>query len=683
MSPIHECQYLPLVTLINLIIYININLELIGFSMCSLSLQTKLKESNMDTQKLPGDLSLPSSKEDIQKLKDIENSKSWKYSVEDFFRTPDKTGFQISPDGEYYSYLAPYERRKNIFIQKIGEEKTIRITSETERDIDGYFWANKDRLVYIKDNGGDENFQLFATNKDGTNSKQLTPFEGVRIEIIDDLEDIEDELIIGMNKNNPMLFEPYRININSGEYKQLAINDNPMKPISSWMTDHEGRLRIAIRMVDGTNTTLMYRKNENDEFKDVITTDFKEQVSPLIFDFDEKELVYTSSNLNRDKAVIIGFDMATGNEIGDVIFAHAEVDVSNLGYSRKRRVLTSVSYTTDKTHYHFLDEEFENLMSKLEKELGNYEIVVVSHDKAETKFIIRTYSDKSLGAYYLYDKITDCLDKITDVSPWINESDMAEQKPIQYISRDGIKINGYLTLPNKSDQKNVPIIVNPHGGPWHRDTWGYNQEIQLLASRGFGVLQMNFRGSTGYGREFWESSFKQWGNIMQNDITDGVNWLIKEGIADPDKIAIYGASYGGYATLAGVTYTPNLYKAAIDYVGVSNLFTFLQTIPPYWKPYLDMMYEMVGHPEKDKDILEKGSPVYHVNKIKTPLFVVQGANDPRVNIDEADQIVKTLRKNGVEVPYLVKYDEGHGFRKEENRFEFYRSMLGFMMKHLG
>ncbi|HHH54481.1 MAG TPA: S9 family peptidase, partial [Bacteroidetes bacterium] len=590
--------------------------------------------------------------------------------------------YQISPDGKYFSFLASYERRKNIFIQEIGSDKAKRITSETERDINGYFWANNNRLVFVKDSGGDENYQLLAVDKTGENPKNLTPFDGVRIEIIDDLEDIEDYLIIGMNKNNPMLFEPYRININTGDFVQLAKNENPLEPISSWMTDHDGKLRIAVKMVGGTNTTLMYRENEDEDFKDVITTDFKEQVSPLFFDFKEKGIVYSSSNLNRDKAAIVRFDMNTGKETGEILFEHPEVDVNSLGYSRKRKVLTSISYITDKKHYKFLDNETEDIYNHLRSKLGGYEIAFADHTKDENMFIIRTYSDKSLGAYYLYNKNNNELEKIADVSPWLDENDMAEQKPVKYISRDGLTINGYLTLPVGVKPENLPVVINPHGGPWHRDVWGYNQEVQLLANRGFAVLQMNFRGSTGYGRRFWELSFKQWGKKMQDDISDGVNWLIGQGIADPERVAIYGASYGGYATLAGVTFTPDIYKAAVDYVGVSNLFTFLQTIPPYWKPYLDMMYEMVGHPEKDKKYLEEASPVFHVDKIKTPLYVVQGANDPRVNIDESDQIVRTLRNKGVDVPYLVKYDEGHGFRNEENRFVFYKSMLGFLMKYL-
>ena len=262
---------------------------------------------------------------------------------------------------------------------------------------------------------------------------------------------------------------------------------------------------------------------------------------------------------------------------------------------------------------------------------------------------------------------------------------MATVNPITYTSRDGLKIHGYLTLPKgytMETAENLPVVVNPHGGPWARDSWGFNSEVQFLANRGYAVFQMNFRGSTGFGREFWEASFKQWGLSMQDDITDGVNWLIEKGIADEDRIAIYGASYGGYATLMGIVKDPDLYAAAVDYVGVSNLFTFMKTIPPYWEPYLDMMYEMVGHPEKDSAYMAANSPVMQADKIETPLFIAQGANDPRVNKAESDQMVEALKERGITVEYMVKENEGHGFYNEENRFDFYREMEKFLGENL-
>lgn len=633
----------------------------------------------MAEKQFPGDISLPSTDAEINKLIQQRIGQS-KYSVEDFFRLPEKSRYQLSPNGEYISYMGPYERRLNLFVQKTNAKEAQRITSVTDRDISWYFWKD-DSIVFSKDDAGDENFHLYSIHADGSGLRDLTPFEKVRINLIDDLEDIENEIIISMNKNIPELFDPYRLNIKTGELVQLASNDNPMEPIDTWMTDHEGRLRIASKVI-GTNTTLLFRENEEDEFKEVLTTDFRESVSPLFFDFSNPNVVYVASNHGRDKAVITQLDLTTGKEIGQPIFSHPEVDVEKLGYSHKRKVPTAIVYTTDKKHFHFLDKITEERYAFLESALPGYEVVVAASNKEEDKFMIRTYSDRSLGAYYLFDQNKKELTKIVDVSPWLDEADMSPMLPVKYQSRDGLTINGYLTLPTGREHKNLPVIINPHGGPWVRDHWGYNPEVQLMANEGYAVLQMNYRGSTGYGRRFWESSFKQWGRTMQDDITDGVNWLIKEGIADPKRVAIYGGSYGGYATLAGVAFTPDLYACAIDYVGVSNLFTFMNTIPPYWKPYLEMMFEMVGNPEKDKEWMAAASPVFHIDKIKAPLFVIQGANDPRVNIDESDQIVKALRARGVEVLYMVKYDEGHGFHNEENRFEVYKAMLGFLNSHL-
>jgi dipeptidyl aminopeptidase/acylaminoacyl peptidase len=291
-------------------------------------------------------------------------------------------------------------------------------------------------------------------------------------------------------------------------------------------------------------------------------------------------------------------------------------------------------------------------------------------------------SDRYYGGYYFYDVKADKFEKLADFAPWLKEDNMSEMKPIQYTSRDGLTIHGYLTLPKGVESKNLPVVVNPHGGPWARDGWGFNREVQFLANRGYAVLQMNFRGSTGYGRKFWESSFKQWGRTMQDDVTDGVKWLIKEGIADSARVAIYGGSYGGYTTLAGVTLTPELYACAVDYVGVANMFTFMNTIPPYWEPFREMFYEMVGDPKKDSLMLAEVSPVFHADKIRCPLLIAQGANDPRVNKAESDQMVDALRKRGLTVEYIVKDNEGHGFYNQENQFEFYGAMETFFDKHL-
>ncbi len=596
--------------------------------------------------------------------------------LEDFFRNPEKTAFQLSPNGKYFSYLAPWESRLNVFVQKTGEDEAVRLTSETERDIAGYLWKGDSRLLFLKDTGGDENFQLYGVNVDGSDLKGLTVFEKVRTTFIDDLKDDEDEVIVGLNKRDATVFDPYRLNVLTGEMTMLA--ENPGN-IMGWMTDHDGKLRVAITS-DGVNNTILYRDTEEEEFSPVLTTSFKETVSPVLFSFDN-QMVYALSNLGRDKTALVTFDVANGKE-AEVIFETAEADLEGVDYSRKDKKLLSVSWTTDKDKRHFFDAEAEAMQQELESKLPGYEVAVGSHNKAEDQFMIRTYNDRTRGAYFYYDKNTQELSKLAELSPWLNEADLCEMQPISYTSRDGLTIHGYLTLPKGYEPKTLPVVVNPHGGPWARDYWGFNPEVQFLANNGYAVLQMNFRGSTGFGKEFWQSSFKQWGRTMQDDITDGVRWLIDQGIADPERVAIYGGSYGGYATLAGLTLTPELYAAGVDYVGVSNLFTFMNTIPPYWKPMLDMIYEMVGHPETDSLMLAEVSPVFHVDKIQAPLFVNQGANDPRVNKDESDQIVEALETRGIDVEYMVKDNEGHGFRNEENRFDFYRAMITFLDEHL-
>ena len=608
--------------------------------------------------------------------------KAKKIALEDFFRNPEKTSYQISPDGAYYSYMAPYEKRMNIFVQKRRQDSVIQLTKETDRNIAGYFWPNNEQILYLKDNGGDENYKIYLVNIKEGNPKCLTDFDGVRSMIIDDLSDNPDEVIISMNKRNPQVFDPYRLNLKNGSLEILA--ENPGN-IQGWLFDHNGKLRAATAIVDGINTALLYRETEKDEWKTLLTTNFKESFSPQFFTFDNKNLI-GSSNIGRDKSAVVRFNLESGKE-DSVLYENPDYDVNGVSYSHKRKVLTSASYTSWKRERHFFDKEAENIYKFLEDTLKGYEIAITGENKDENIFIVRTYSDKSLGAYYIYDRNAGTIEKITDVSPWLDENEMANQLPIEYKSRDGLTIHGYLTLPKgytKETAENLPVVVNPHGGPWARDSWGFNPELQFLANRGFAVLQMNFRGSTGYGRKFWENSFKKWGQEMQNDVTDGTKWLIEKGIANPNKIAIYGGSYGGYATLQGLVKEPDLYAAGVDYVGVSNLFTFMKTIPPYWEPYLAMMHEMVGDPSNKQDsiMMRKNSPVFNVDMIKAPLFIAQGANDPRVNKDESDQMVKAMKNRGLEVEYMVKDNEGHGFINEENRFDFYRGMEAFLEKNL-
>lgn len=603
--------------------------------------------------------------------------------LEDFFRNSERTGYQLSPDGSYISYMAPYKDRLNVFVRRVDEtdEHAIRITNETERSVAGYMWADNQRLLYMKDTAGDENYQLYGVHRDGSDDRAYTAFNGVRTSLIDDLEEQQGVVMIGMNKRNPEVFDPYRLNIETGELTLLA--ENPGN-IQGWMTDHDGRLRVATAIVDGVNTQILYRDTEDEPFKPVLTTNFRDVVSFMEFTPDNKE-VYAATNLHRDKTILVRMNPATCEEL-EVLYENERYDIASISYSRKRKKLLSVYCTGHKEPVrHYFDAEEEQLRQRIKAHFPNQRYGIADTDKAEANYLIYVGGDRTRGSYWHYNALTDEAKKIADLAPWIKSDEMNAMHPVCYTTRDGLQIEAYLTLPDgltPDTAKQLPVVVNPHGGPWARDCWGYSSEVQFLSNRGYAVFQMNFRGSTGYGRHFLEASYKQWGLKMQDDITDGVKWLIEQGIANPKRIAIYGGSYGGYATLAGLTFTPDLYACGIDYVGVSNLFTFMQTIPPYWRPMLEMMYEQVGHPEHDADQLAATSPALHADKIKVPLFVAQGANDPRVNKAESDQMVEALRQRGVVVEYMVKDNEGHGFHNQENRFDFYRAMERFLKAHL-
>jgi dipeptidyl aminopeptidase/acylaminoacyl peptidase len=596
--------------------------------------------------------------------------------LRDFFRNPEQIAFQISPDGRYVSWLAPYERRLNVFVRPIEGGQALRVTSETARDLGGYFWKGS-RIVYVKDEGGDENTHVVAVDLAGRDPRDLTPGDKVKAAVVDKLEDDDRHLIVSHNRRDESVFDVFRVDVETGD--ETLIAENPGN-IISWGTDHAGRLRVA-GTSDGVNTSLLYRDSEDEEFRAIVTTSFKESVSPLFFTFDDRRL-FVASNRGRDKSAIFEFDPATAKE-GALLVESPEVDVQSMSYSRKRKVLTAASWTSWKLQRKFFDPETEAMVRDVEAKLPGYEIEFTSHDRNEEKFVVEASSDRTPGKRYLYDKATRTLEFLADVLPWLPEEALASMRPIEYVSRDGLTIHGYLTLPKGVTARNLPVVVNVHGGPWHRDVWDYNPEVQFLANRGYAVLQMNFRGSTGYGRSFWEASFREWGRKMQDDVTDGVRWLIDQGVADPARIAIYGGSYGGYATLAGLAFTPDVYAAGIDYVGVSNLMTFMRSTPPYWKPMLAMLQEMVGDMEKDEAMLRAASPVFSADKIRVPLLIAQGANDPRVVKAESDQMVEAMRKRGVEVEYIVKDNEGHGFHNEENRFEFYEAMERFLDRHLG
>ncbi len=607
------------------------------------------------------------------------------FPLRDFFRNPERAYFRLSDDGSWLSFMQPVavdgkHPRLNIHVQALDGSKPVgevrRITLETARDIDNYSWKGSSTLLYTKDFGGDENFHVVAVDAKSGKVTDLTPFDGVKAGVEDDLRDDPDHVLISHNRRDKRVFDLYRVNVKTGE--SVLVAQNPGS-VLGWLTDHEGHVRGA-QTSDGLQQTLLYRASEKDEFKPLITTDYKTEVAALFFTADNKRL-YAVSNRGRDKKALVLIDPAKPDD-EEVLFAPSEVDLDAAVWSHHRKRLTHAEYTEDRTKRKFFDPQMQALFERIGTKLPGYQLLLQSVTRDEGKFVVAAFSDRTPGARYLYDAKRDTLDKLGDINPSLPESAMAPMKPVTYTSRDGLTIHGYLTLPPNKPPKDLACIVNPHGGPWARNSWGFNPEVQFLANRGYCVLQMNFRGSTGYGRQFWEASFGQWGLKMQDDVTDGAQWLVKQGIADPKRLGIYGGSYGGYATLAGITFTPDLYAAAVDYVGVSNLFTFMKTIPPYWEPLRVKFEAMVGNPERDKERLEQTTPVMHVERIKTPLFIAQGARDPRVNKAESDQMVEALKKRGVAVQYMVKDNEGHGFRNEENQFEFYGAMEAFLREHL-
>ena len=593
------------------------------------------------------------------------------------------------PNGKYMSYLEKDDKNKNhVYVKEIATGKVTRAIEEKDELIKGYGWISDEKLYYMMDKGGNENCDIYATKIDGTNAGDRTPFEGVRAGIIRVLKDQKNVLIIQMNKNNKQIFEPYRLNAATGEITQLFENKDAANSIQSYEFDKDGNLRAYTQLRNGVETEFYYKDPTTNEFKLMKKMNWDDSFGIISFNYKSanKDEAYVYSNLDSDKARIILYDFKADKKISEV-FSNPDYDATSMHLSRKRNYeIDYFGYDGEKSEIIPVSKTYKDLDSRVKKQFPGKEYGVTGYDDDEKTFLIVLQSDKLYGTYYEYNTTTGKFKLLYDLMPQLKEADMAVMKPITFKSRDGLTIHGYITLPKEAlAGKKVPMIVNPHGGPQGvRDSWGFNPEAQLFASRGYATLQVNFRISGGYGKEFLRAGFKQIGRKVMDDVEDGVKYAISQGWVNENKIGIYGGSHGGYATLMGLVKTPDLYACGVNYVGVSNIETLFKSIPEYWKPQLKIMGEIwydLDNPEELK-IAREVSAVNNVDKIKKPLLVVQGANDPRVNINESDQIVTALRAKGFDVPYMVKYNEGHGFQREENRMDFYSAMLGFFAKHL-
>lgn len=637
---------------------------------------------------LPGNPALVSSESALEILANKESGK-YIYQVEDYFQRPKSSGFQLSPNGRYLSYREKDDQNKrHVYVKEITTGTVTRVIEEREELIRGYGWINEERLVYVMDQGGDENYHIYAVNVDGGNNIDLTPFDKVQASILNMLKEQKDFMIITMNLDNPQIFEPYKINIHTGEYVKLFTNDDPSNPVADYDFDKDGSLRGYSKMYNGIQTQYFYKTDGCETFELFHTINWSDTFALLAFNYasSNKDEAYVLTNLDSDKQRIVLFDFKT-QEIVKEIYANEAYDASIIGLSRNRNwEIDYLGYEGEKVIIEAVSDTFKKINTDLEKHFEGYEYSIAAKTEKEDQYLIIVQSDKLYGKYYSYDKETGNVTLLYDLMPQLKEEEMADMLPISFMSRDGIQLHGYITLPQAAkDGQKVPLIVNPHGGPQGiRDSWGFNPETQLFASRGYATLQVNFRISGGYGKEFFKAGFKQIGRKVMDDVEDGVQYAISQGWIDETKIAIYGASHGGYATLMGLVKTPDLYCCGVDYVGVSSIFTFFDSFPEYWKPYKDMVKEIWYDLDKEEEriIAKEVSPIYQLDKITKPLFVVQGANDPRVKITESDQVVEALRLKGFEVPYMVKYDEGHGFAKEENSISFYKCMMGFVSEYL-
>ena len=609
-----------------------------------------------------------------------------------FFGDPVVAYAALSPTGEYVAFAKPLDGILNVWVKGIDEsfDDARPVTNDRKRPIFNYFWSEDGRyILYTQDKAGDENFRVYAVDPgaepEGNHrvpaARDLTPYANVRAEIIAVPKHSPNNILVALNDRNERLHDVYRVEIDTGKRNLVRENNDN---IAGWVADLSGKLRLGQRIAQDGSTEIL--DVSRDEPQLVYSCNSEEACDPLRYHSDGERVYLMTNKGERDLIELVLFDPASGDEQLVERDPEGEVDFGGAIFSRADDRLLATSYTGDRVRIYPRDDQFARDIDIIRAKLPRGDLFFREPSADDRFWVVKEVLDIDSGPNYLYDRAAGKIDLLYRPDPDIPVEHMASVESVRYPSRDGLEIPAYLTRPKGVGSEALGAVVLPHGGPWARDVWGWNPLAQFLANRGYVVLQPNFRGSTGYGKRFLNLGNKQWGTgSMQHDITDGARWLVEQGIADESRIAIMGGSYGGYATLAGVAFTPDVYAAGVSIVGPSSIITLLNSIPPNWEPVRRMFAVRVGDMEDadELEMLKRQSPLYSADKITAPLMVIQGANDPRVKKAESDQIVVALRDLGREVEYLVAEDEGHGFAKAINNMASYAAVERFLSEHLG
>jgi len=600
------------------------------------------------------------------------------------FGNPQRVSPHISPDGTTLAWIAPRDGVLNVWVAPVGAEAGVDwaaarvVTDDTDRGIRMFAWAHDGRhLLYLQDTGGDENWRLHDVDLQTMQRRDLTPFDGVQARVISMERKFPTEVLVGLNRDNPELHDVYRLDLVTGELAKEV--DNP--GFAGWLADSQMAVRAAILPQPDGGLVLMVRDGAESDWRPLLTIPADDALTSDLeaFSEDGASLLGVSS-VGAETGRLVRIDVATGAE--EVLAADPEADVTAVRIDPDTRRPQIVTFLKERSEYVVLDPSVAGDLEAI-RSLHPGDPVFTGADDAETTWLVAFTNDAGPVSYFAYDRAAGTGSFLFENRPELSRYELAAMEPFSFTARDGLEVHGYVTFPPGEGRSGLPAVLNVHGGPWVRDAWGFDPVAQWLANRGYLCVQVNYRGSTGYGKAFVNAGDREWGGKMQDDLSDAVAFVIAQGWADPARVAIMGGSYGGYASLAGAAFTPDLYACAVDIVGPSNLKTLIETIPPYWAPMVAQFHRRVGDPSKEADFLWSRSPLSRAGDIRIPLLIAQGANDPRVKQAESEQIVAALKEAGIDYEYMLFPDEGHGFAKPENRLRFYAAAERFLARHLG